>query len=88
MLNLYNKNMRLIFGLEIAFYYLWAVESENLSQWFLYALGMWIVGYYIHKFNWEKRKNYRLAIVLYSVIIFAFILSCRLFSLVGNNIAL
>lgn len=80
--------MRFIFFLELCFYFFWAINSENLVEWFLYALLMWISAYYLHKFNWEKRKNYRLAIVLYNLFIFLIISCCRFVSFVGDNIAL
>ena len=80
--------MRIIFAIQLYFYFMWAIGSENITQWFLYALLMWVCAYYLHQFNWEKRKSYRMAIALYSVIIYGFIFCCRLFSLVGNNITL
>ena len=80
--------MRIIFGIQLYFYFIWASESENLVQWFLYALLMWVAAYYLHLYNWEKRKSYRNAIALYSLVIYCFIFCCRLISLVGNNITL
>jgi hypothetical protein len=80
--------MRLVFAIQLYFYFVWAYCSENIIEWSLYALLMWTSTYYLHKYNWEKRKSYRMAIALYSTLIYCFIFSCRLFSLVGSNITL
>jgi hypothetical protein len=80
--------MRLVFAIQLYFYFVWAYCSENIIEWSLYALLMWTSTYYLHKYNWEKRKSYRMAIALYSVFIYCFIFLCRLISLVGNNVTL
>ena len=80
--------MRLIFAIQLYFYFVWALGSENLVEWSLYALLMWVAGYYLHQFNWEKRKSYRMAIALYSLIIYCFVFCLRVLSLVGNDISL
>jgi hypothetical protein len=80
--------MRLVFAIQLYFYFVWSLGSENITEWFLYAFLMWIAAYYLHQYNWEKRKSYRMAIALYSMIIYSFIFCCRLISLVGNDITL
>jgi hypothetical protein len=80
--------MRIVFFIELCFYFFWAFDSENIIQWFLYALLMWTSAYYLHKYNWEKRKSYRVAIALYSLFIFLVVSCCRFVSFVGNNITL
>lgn len=80
--------MRLVFAIQLYFYFVWALGSENIVEWSLYALLMWTSAYYLHRYNWEKRKSYRMAITLYSTIIYCFIFLCRLISLVGNNVTL
>ena len=80
--------MRLLFAIQLYFYFVWALGSENIVEWFLYALLMWVSTYYLHQYNWENRKSYRISIALYSTLIYCFIFCCRLFSLVGNNITL
>jgi hypothetical protein len=80
--------MRLVFAIQLYFYFVWALESKDIVEWFLYALLMWTSTYYLHKYNWEKRKSYRMAIALYSLIIYCFIFCCRLLSFVGNDITL
>lgn len=79
--------MRLVFAIQLYFYFVWALESKDIVEWFLYALLMWTSAYYLQRYNWEK-KSYRMAIALYSVLIYCFIFLCRFISLVGNNIAL
>jgi len=54
--------MRIIFAIQLYFYFVWAYGSENLVQWSLYAFLMCVAGYYLHQYNWEKRKSYRMAI--------------------------
>ena len=80
--------MRIIFALQLYFYFVWALGSENIVEWSLYALLLWVAAYYLHIYNWENKKNYRLAIVLYSMIIYCFIFCCRLLSFVGYDITL
>jgi len=80
--------MRLVFAIQLYFYFVWALGSKDIVEWFLYALLMWTSAYYLHRYNWEKRKSYRMAIALYSTMIYCFIFLCRFISLVGNNIAL
>jgi hypothetical protein len=80
--------MRLVFVIQLYFYFIWALESKDIVEWFLYALLMWTSTYYLHRYNWEKRKSYRMAIALYSMLIYCFIFLCRLISLVGNNFTL
>ena len=80
--------MRIIFAIQLYFYFVWALGSESIAEWSLYALLLWIAAYYLHLYNWESKKNYRLAIVLYSMIIYSFIFCCRLLSFVGYDITL
>ena len=54
--------MRIIFAVQLYFYFVWAYGSENLVQWSLYAFLMWVAGYYLHQYNWEKRKSFRMAL--------------------------
>jgi len=52
--------MRIIFAIQLYFYFVWALGSESIAEWSLYALLLWIAAYYLHLYNWESKKNYRL----------------------------
>jgi hypothetical protein len=70
--------MRLLFGIQLYFYFTWALTSENINEWFLYVLGLWVTGYYLHNYNWELKQHYKKAICLYSLIIFMVVFCFRI----------
>jgi hypothetical protein len=48
--------MRIIFAIQLYFYFVWAYGSENLVEWSLYALLMW-VGTYIYINTTGKKER-------------------------------
>ena len=48
--------MRLIFAIQLYFYFVWAMGSENITEWFLYALLMWISAYICINLTGKKER--------------------------------
>jgi len=69
--------MPIIFILHGLFYYLCALASSEIIECLLYDICIAASAYYFFQFLYEKRKEYKLAYLFLSNVIFTFIILCR-----------
>ena len=60
--------------------------SEDILACILYTVCLWICGYYFWKFLCEKKKEFKLAYVFLSNIMFSFVMICKLFDVFISNL--
>ncbi len=75
--------MPIIFILQGLFYFLCALASVEFIECLLYDICLAASAYYFYKFIYEEKKNYKLAYVFLSNIIFTFIIFCRFMDFVA-----
>jgi hypothetical protein len=78
--------MSFVFMLEMVLFSYFGSAESDFTSCMLYTICLWICGYYFWKFLCEKKKEYKLAYVFLSNVMFSFVMICKLFSVFFSNL--
>jgi len=78
--------MGFVFLFQMIIFSFFGYISQDFTSCMLYTICLWICGYYFWKFMCERKKEYKLAYLFLSNIMFSFVMICRLFDSFVSNL--